>query len=313
MMQEQLLVLLGPTACGKTGIGVSLAQRLNGEIISADSVAVYHGLSIGSARPTLEEQCGIAHHLLDCVDCDTLDFSVAKYKELAVRAIDGVLSRQRLPILVGGSGLYIDALTAPMTYAITADPALRNELNQEYLQDPDAFWKRLYEADPATAGRLHLHDQKRIVRAMEIFRLTGVPMSRQTAAYATRQGETGAYSCRKIGLMMEREALYCRINARVDAMMCAGLLEEARRLYDRQLDRSLPAMKSIGYAQLFEYFDGLTTLSDAVDAIKRDTRRFAKRQMTWFRRDASIVWYPWERYSTESNLTQAILRDLEDR
>lgn len=310
-MREQLLVILGPTACGKTGVSIALAKRRNGEVVSADSVAVYRGMAIGSARPGEAERQGVRHHLLDCVDCGDADFSVARFKALAIAAIDDILSRNRLPILVGGSGLYIDAVTAPMTYASPNDPLLREKLNGEYLRDPAAFHARLRAVDPVTADRLHGNDQRRLVRAMEIYLLTGKPMSAQTGAYAAQQGERGRYSCRKIGLAMQRAELYRRIDARVDRMMADGLMEEARLLYERGLPRDLPAMKSIGYAQLFAYFDGSTTLDETVAAIKRDTRRLAKRQITWFKRDPNVTWFRWEDYESAAQLEQAVIETIE--
>lgn len=310
-MQEQLLVLLGPTACGKTGVGISLAQRLDGEIVSADSVAVYHGMEIGSARPSKQEQSGVRHHLLDCVSVDDRTFSVAQYRQMATAAIQDIQSRGKLPILVGGSGLYLDAVTAPMTYVAPSDPVLREKLNDDYAASPQLFWERLRACDPITADRLHVNDRKRLVRAMEVWELTGIPFSVQNENYAKRQASSGPFSCRKFGIELPRELLYQRINMRVDAMMRDGLETEARALYEQGFPRDLPAMKSIGYAQLFSYFDGETTLCEAVDLIKMRTRQFAKRQETWFRRDTGITWLRSDGNDRE-RIADAIVRKWEE-
>ena len=286
-----IVCIVGPTACHKTDVSVRLAKRLDAEIVSADSVQVYRGMDVGSAKPDKSEMDGVKHHLIDCLEIDAPSFSVSQYYQMAVAAIQGVLARDRLPLVVGGSGLYINALTTPLNFAVPSDPDVREELSAAYDTDPEASMRLLNECDPATAMRLSLRDKKRIVRALEVYRISGKPLSSFGGNFQTSVAQAGPFQPILLGLSMEREKLYQRINQRVERMMQKGLVEEARRIYDAGYARSLPAMQSIGYRQLFEYFDGARTLEGAIEQIKLDTRRFAKRQLTWFKRDDRIVWF----------------------
>lgn len=292
-MEERpaVLFIVGPTASGKTGLAIRCAQKVNAEVVSADSVQVYRLLDIGSAKPTEAEREGIPHHLLDCVDICDRSFSVSAYRQMAQTAIAEIVSRGRLPIVVGGSGLYINALIDPLNFAIPANAEIRQELSEAYDASPEQIWSRLQEADPDTAARLHINDKKRIVRALEVYFVGGKPLSEYGANFTKQDDSALPYRPILIGLTMERAELYARINRRVDEMMRCGLLDEVRMLQERGFARDLPALQSIGYRQLLAHLDGSGELEDAVEAIKRETRRFAKRQMTWFKRDNRIKWF----------------------
>lgn len=287
----RIVCILGPTACYKTECSIELAKRIGGEIVSADSVQVYIGMDIGSAKPTREEQEGIRHHMIDCVPIDTPEFSVSQYRTMATQAICEITARGHVPIVVGGSGLYLNALTYPLGFAVPRNDAIRARLFDAYDANPQSAFERLRAVDPGTAKRLHPNDKKRIVRALEVFDCSGKPLSEYGGDFQNEAEQQGPFEPLLFGLNMERTLLYERINRRVDVMMQQGLLEEARRIYDAHFDPNLPALRSIGYQQLFSYFDGERSLEEAVEQIKQDTRRFAKRQMTWFRRDLRIQWH----------------------
>lgn len=311
MEQPRILCIAGPTACHKTELSIQLAKAYGGEIVSADSVQVYIGMDVGSAKPTVAERQGIPHHLIDCLPIDTPSFSVSLFRTLALSAVDDILARGRLPIVVGGSGLYVDAILRPLGFAVPTDAAIRARLSLEYDDSPERTFARLQACDPLSAQRLHVHDKKRVVRALEVFEASGKPLSSYGGDFAGAQMQDAQYDPIMIGLTMERDALYRRIDARVDAMLANGLLAEAERIYHAGYDRSLPAMQSIGYRQLFDYLDGTVTLTEAVERIKRDTRRFAKRQLTWFRRDARIRWFDATEWSEQT--TADIIRFVKEK
>ncbi len=296
--RQRIVCIVGPTACHKTECSIELAKRVSGEIVSADSVQVYYGMDIGSAKPATEEQQGIPHHMIDCLPIDASDCSVSLFRDMASKAIGGIVSRNHTPIIVGGSGLYVNALTYPLGFAIPRDDTVRERVSKEYDENPGAAYARLTKIDPDTAIRLHPNDRKRIVRALEVFGCSGRPISAFGGDFHNSAEREAPFFPLMIGLYMDREQLYKRIDLRVERMIQAGLEQEARRIYDAGYNRMLPAMRSIGYQQLFSYFDGLATYEDTIEQIKRDTRRFAKRQMTWFRRDLRIRWHDvtnWEK------------------
>ncbi|MCQ2560371.1 MAG: tRNA (adenosine(37)-N6)-dimethylallyltransferase MiaA [Clostridia bacterium] len=282
-MKSKLLAIVGPTATGKTATAVRLAHQLNGSIISLDSMAVYKGLDIGTAKPSLEERQGIPHYLLDVLEPEQ-PFSVAQYEILARQAIREIQAQGRLPLLVGGTGLYLKAVTEKNNFAQSQpNPALRQKWEQIYAQKGrDYVYACLQKADPETAQRLHPNDQKRIIRALEVWEATGQPMS----ALVSNQPET-LYKLQIFGLYLEREKLYERINQRVDLMLEQGLLEEVKKLQGRV---NATAWQAIGYKELAAYLEGKLNWNEAVELIKRESRRLAKRQMTWFRRDPRIKW-----------------------
>jgi tRNA dimethylallyltransferase len=294
--QDRIIAIAGPTACKKSDLAIALCKRLNGEVVSTDSVQVYRGMDIGSAKPSTAQQKEIPHHMLDCVEINTPDFSVSQYRDMALKAVHGITLRGKLPIAVGGSGLYLNALISPLNFAVPRNEMIRDTLSAEYDRDRFGMFSELTATDPATANRLHPNDKKRIVRAMEVYRITGKPYSQFGNDFHNEAGlDAPLVPMAVIGLTMEREKLYRRIDQRVEQMMRDGLLEEARRIYERGYDPKLPAMQSIGYRQLFANFRGELSLDEAVEAIKIDTRHFAKRQMTWFRREPRIVWFDADR------------------
>ncbi len=301
MHNKKIICIVGPTACHKTETSIELAKRTNGEIVSADSVQVYIGMDIGSAKPTIEEQQGIKHHMIDCVSINTPEFSVSQFRILALQAIDDILTRGKTPIVVGGSGLYVNALTFPLGFAIPRDDKIRKEMESLYENNPHDAFDRLIIVDPITAERLHVNDKKRVIRALEVYACSGKPLSSYGNDFTNESGNTAPCEPLMIGLDMDRKLLYERINLRVDLMMKNGLLDEAKRIYDVGYDAKLPAMQSIGYRQLFSYFSGVCTLNEAIEKIKLDTRHFAKRQLTWFRRDKRIVWHDVTDYNAVKN------------
>lgn len=289
---KTVLCIVGPTACGKTALSVAIAQAFSGEIVSADAVAVYRGLDIGSAKPSKEERQGIPHFMIDCADITDDSFTVSAFREKAREAIEAILSRGDLPVIVGGSGLYLDAIFADMNFSAPSDPEIRAAIEKEYDRDQNAVFEALRAADAQTANRLHPNDKKRVVRALEVYRITDKPFSEINRAFEKAQQNDGTYRTIRIGLNTDRRILYDRIDRRVDRMMEQGLPEEAYSLFDRGFtpDR-YRAMQSIGYAQLYEAYCGRCTEAEAVDRIKLDTRHFAKRQITWFKRNRDTVWF----------------------
>jgi tRNA dimethylallyltransferase len=292
---KPLLMICGPTACHKSETALRLAERMGGEILSIDSVAVYRGMDIGSAKPDAAERQRVPHHLIDIVDPNDTGFSVAAFQQAADEVLRDLDRRNVQPILVGGSGLYCDAVLEDMGYALPSDKALRNRLEQAYDADPQAFFEQMAGDDGPSGQKLHVNDKKRVVRAREVFLLSGKPFSAFNQEYLAAQ-RNSRYLAVRIGLNMPREKLYAGIDRRVDRMMAQGLLEEVKGLKAKGYDRKLPAMQAIGYAQLMAYLEGEVSLETAVENIKRATRQFAKRQLTWFRREERIRWFDCENY-----------------
>jgi len=286
--KPKVLVIVGPTASGKTPLGVALAKRLGGEIISADSMQIYKHMSIGTAKVSLDEMQGVPHHLVDCVSPDE-EFSVAKYKAAALEAIEAILSRGKLPIIIGGTGLYINSLSLPWDFQKKdSDEKKRWRLTAEAeVIGNKALYERLKSVDPVTAEIVHPNNLNRLIRALEIYELTGKPKSdfdEETKKHSV------PYDYIILGLDWDRETLYERINRRVDRMIEEGLIEETKMLIERGYDWNLTAMKAIGYKELKAYLEGESSLAEAVTILKRDSRHYAKRQMTWFRKDKRIQW-----------------------
>lgn len=295
---KKIALIVGPTACGKTAASIRVAQMLDAEIISADSIQIYRGLDIGSAKPTPDEMCGVPHHMLDVVDYCEGDFSVSKFRQMADKCIADISGRGKVPLVVGGTGLYVNALTFPLSFAgVAADETLRERLREEEENEPGCLYRRLQAIDPQRASQLHPNDQKRIIRAIEIYELSQRPMSEESRDFQNAQEAAPPYDSIILGLTMDRGSLYTRINQRVDQMMEAGLLQEVQRIHAAGMNPALPALQGIGYKQLLAHLNGEYSLEEAVELIKRETRRFAKRQWTWFRRDKRIQWFDVGTYS----------------
>ena len=309
---KPLLLICGPTACHKSETALRIAERRGGEILSIDSVAVYRGMDIGSAKPDLSERQRVPHHLIDITDPDDTSFSVAAFQQAADAALLDLDRRHIQPILVGGSGLYCDAVLENMGYALPADKELRAKLEQAYDADPMSFFEQMARDDGPSGEKLHLNDKKRVVRAREVFLLSGKPFSSFNQAYMVAQ-RRDRYPAVRVGLTMPREKLYTAIDRRVDCMMAQGMLDEVKGLKARGYDRKLPAMQAIGYAQLYAHLAGEVPLAEAVENIKRATRQFAKRQLTWFRRDERIKWFDCEHYEAAySQIEQYAKENLYD-
>lgn len=283
----RVAAVVGPTASGKTALGVEIAKALNGEVISADSMQIYRGMDIATAKPTAEEMQGIPHHLIDFLDRGTA-FSVADYVELAGKVIKDVDSRGKLPVIVGGTGLYISSLLENIKFAdIECDEKLRKRLENEAAEKGNKYlFEKLKIADPESAAELHPNNLVRVIRALEVFELTGKKLSQYKAE--SRLEET-PYDSVIIGLSYsDRQKLYDRINRRVDIMVESGLVEEARAVFESGNMKT--AGNAIGYKELIPYFRNECSLEECVEKIKQETRRYAKRQLTWFRKNAKIHW-----------------------
>ena len=286
MNKPLVVVVLGPTASGKTSLGIEIAERLDGEIVSADSMQIYENMDIATAKPGKAELERVVHHLIGFLPVGD-SFSVAKYKEKAVRVIDDILSREKLPVVVGGTGLYIDTLVKNTEFFDYESSDIREKLEKRCeTEGIDALFKELEGIDPETADRLHINDVKRIIRALEVYYQTGRTISDQAQLSHINESR---YNWCLIGLRaQDRQYLYDRINKRVDIMLEEGLLDETVAFFEN--DRSKTAAQAIGYKELKPYIDGLVSLDEAVEKLKMETRRYAKRQLTWFRRNPDINW-----------------------
>ena len=286
---EKLIALVGPTAVGKTAVGIALAGRLNGELISADAVAVYKRLDIGSAKPTKDEQARVRFHLLDVAEPED-DFTMTDFERLADAAIADIRSRGKLPILLGGTGLYVRAVTAQLSIPAAAPQPEFRAARWAEVEVHGVPWlhAQLAVIDPPSAAKIQPMDGKRIIRALEVFEITGQPMS----AFHTPEGVHGILKpgVQILGLDREREALYERIDSRVDQMLAEGFADEVRGLLEAGISREAKSMGSLGYRHLVQFLCDGVTLEDASAMIKRDTRRYAKRQLSWFRNDPAVNW-----------------------
>lgn len=304
-----LVVITGPTATGKSEVGVLVAEKVGGEIISADSMLIYRGMDIGTAKPTPDEMRGIPHHMIDIVEPDE-DYSVALFQEQARAVIKEIHERNKLPVLVGGTGLYVRAVIDDYDFSgARGDKSLRENLLKEATDNgPESLHQRLSEVDPQAASKLHPRDTRRVIRALEVYHLTGKPISSyQRVDQCTRP----LYNLFMFGLNMDRDKLYRRIEQRVDRMIAAGLVDEVRGLLLRGFSVELNSMRGLGYKEIAAYLTGMLSLEQAVELLKRNTRRFAKRQLTWFRRDTRIKWYNIDEYGGHEAVAKEIAGQLE--
>lgn len=285
-MKEKLIVIVGPTAVGKTKTSIEIANRFNGEIISGDSMQIYKGMDIGTAKITKDEMDGIPHHLIDIKD-PREPFSVAEFQDKAKRLISEISGRNKIPMIVGGTGLYIRSVTHDYDFTdVIGNETYRQELEEfAKTHGNDALHSKLKHVDIESYHKIHPNNVKRVIRALEIYKESGKTMTE----YLSEQDNEEPYEYVIIGLTMEREKLYERINQRVDHMIQDGLIDEVKRLYDQGI-KDCQSVLAIGYKELYEYFEGYCTLEESIETLKRNSRRYAKRQLTWFKNQMEIDW-----------------------
>ena len=309
--KKPLIVLTGPTAVGKTNLSIRLAKKIGGEIISADSMQIYKKMNIGTAKISPEEMAGVPHYLVDELDPGE-EFNVVAFQQMAKKAMKQIYENGHIPIVVGGTGFYIQALLYDVDFSEHETEekyrqelvALEQEKGREYL------YEMLKQADPEYAAIVHSNNVKRVIRALEYYHETGRKLSEHNAQ---QRENSSPYQFVYLVLNDEREILYDRIDRRVDQMMEAGLLQEVEALVKEGYERTLVSMQGLGYKEFFDYFDGKCTLEETVDIIKRDTRRFAKRQLTWFRRENEVCWMNKQDYPDGDALFHEILKILKEK
>ncbi|NPV52598.1 MAG: tRNA (adenosine(37)-N6)-dimethylallyltransferase MiaA [Firmicutes bacterium] len=311
-MAGPLVALAGPTAVGKTELSIELALRMNAEVVSCDSMQIYRYMDIGTAKPSPAERRGVPHHLIDIADPGEA-FNVARYQELARRAIDGILARGKLPLLVGGTGLYLRAATTDYLFPVPeANWEVRERLRVQAEEiGVQGLYEELRRVDPVAAGRIHPNDLRRIVRALEVHILTGQPISELQEGH---EGRVFHYNPTvTICLMRNRAALYARINARVDRMIEMGLVDEVQWLLQRGNKKTLTSAQATGYKEITYYLAGLCTLDEAISLIKRNTRRYAKRQITWFKKEPGVTWVNLDAFGSFSEAVENIHHLIEGK
>lgn len=294
MEQRRILCVVGPTACGKTTMGIKLAQRYNGEVVGVDSMQIYRGMQVGSAAPGMDEMEDIPHHMIGIADPGE-NWSVARFAEAADLYIQNILSRNKLPVLVGGTGLYLEAIIAGRTFAPgSVEGEIRQSLQRELEEGGiGPLLEELREIDPEAAGRLHPADEKRILRALEVYRETGKTISQHNRE---TQAQPKRYEPLYIGLAFrDREDMRAAIDQRADKMLQGGLEKEVRELLRREIPRDATAMQAIGYKELLAAIEGSCTMEEALEQVKVRSRQYAKRQLTWLRRNPDIHWIYWEK------------------
>lgn len=287
-MKAKVIVIVGPTASGKTALSIELAKRINGEIVSCDSMQIYKDMTIGSAKPTKEEMQGIRHYMIDIIEPNKR-FSVAEYKKQAEHAISEILSKGKNPIVVGGTGLYADSLIYGIEYPeIEFDENYRNELEKisQTVEGLENLYKKAKEIDEKAISKISKNDKKRIIRILEIFHSTG---KTKTDLEAESRKNGPKYDYKIFAINMDRDILYDRINKRVDLMIKEGLIDEVKNLL-KKYDKFPTAMQGLGYKEVVEYLEGILTKEEMIEKIKQETRRYAKRQLTWFRKNKQTIW-----------------------
>lgn len=317
MTKTRMICIAGATASGKTAAAVELAKLTDGEIVSADSMQVYRHMDIGSAKPTKEEMQGIPHHLIDCIEIDRHGYSVSEYRDLATKAIYDIAGRGKLPIVCGGTGLYINSLVYPLNFAdADRDDALRERLRKMEEDEKGCLYAYLERIDEKTAKRLHPNDTKRIIRAIEVYEKSGKPLSEHGNDFRNENGADIEFDPVMFGITMPRELLYARIEKRVDAMMRDGLLQEVQSIMQLPcFSEELPAMQGLGYKQIISHIlhNDPPTLEETIYRIKLETRHFAKRQLTWFRRDDRIKWIDATEYGGAEKTAQRMAQIIDER
>ena len=303
-LKEKVVVLIGPTAVGKTNLSIELAKKFDGEIISGDSMQIYKGMDIATAKISKEEMQGVPHHLIDILEPDE-SFSVAQFQELVRKKITEITSRGKVPFIVGGTGLYIQAVLYDYQFQETAtDTAFRTKLEEmAQAEGTLTIHDMLNKVDSEAAAAIHHHNVRRVIRALEVFHVTGRKMSDTQR----EQKQESLYDAALIGLTKERNVLYERINKRVEQMLEIGLLEEVQHFYEKGI-RDCQSLQAIGYKEIYKYYDGLLSLEDSIEELKQNSRRYAKRQLTWFRNKMNVQWFD----MTESVKTHDITKNLQE-
>lgn len=312
ILKKPLIILTGPTAVGKTKLSIELAKAVNGEIISADSMQVYKHMDIGSAKIKKEEMCGVSHHLIDVLEPDE-EFHVVRFQEMAKQAMEEIYAKGKVPILAGGTGFYIQAVVKDIDFSKETEKSpVREELEKLAEEKGCAYLhERLQQVDPKSAEKIHANNVKRVIRALEYFELTGKPISLHNEEEAAKESP---YNVAYFVLNDVRERLYERIDARVDAMLQEGLVEEVSGLAKKGYTKDMVSMQGLGYKEILSYLDGSYTLDEAVYILKRDTRHFAKRQLTWFKREKDVIWVNKQDFHYEENeILNYILENCEKR
>ncbi|MEW6702827.1 MAG: tRNA (adenosine(37)-N6)-dimethylallyltransferase MiaA [Bacteroidota bacterium] len=304
-MERKVIVIVGPTCSGKTRIGISLAEKLRTEIISADSRQVYKYLNIGTASPAAEELTKIKHHFINFLEPDE-DYNVSRFEIDALKIIDELFEKEKIPLVVGGSGLYVKALIDGIFNLVDVDEEYRAELKRKRESFGNQYlYEELVRIDPESASKMLPQNWKRVMRALEVFYITGEPIWKFQKSYKRN------VDCKFIqfGLKWEREKLYRNIERRVDEMMTNGLVNEVKNIFAKGYTKNLNALNTVGYKEIISYLESEITLERAVELIKRNTRRFAKRQLTWFRKDERIIWLPIESEFDIDNAVTSILKE----
>ena len=305
---RDLIILTGPTAVGKTALSIGLAKAVNGEIISADSMQVYKKMDIGTAKITAAEMQGVKHHLIDILDPGE-DFNVVLFKEYALKAMEDIYSRGRIPIIVGGTGFYIQALLYDIDFEENDnDMSYREELqNLASLHGNNYIHDMLGKVDPKSAEKIHANNVKRVIRALEFYKKTGTKISEHNE---TESQKESPYNFEYFVLCDDRAKLYDKIDRRIDIMLEDGLVDEVRRLVAEGYDRSLVSMQGLGYKEIIDYLQDRCSFDEAVYTLKRDTRHFAKRQITWFKREKHVTWVNKNEYESEADILEYMLERL---
>lgn len=305
--KRPLIILTGPTAVGKTALSIKLAQQINGQMISADSMQVYRHMDIGTAKITIEEMQGIPHYLIDVLE-PTEEFNIVRFQQMAKAALEQIYAAGAIPIVVGGTGFYIQSLLYDIRFEESNEDTGYRDALQQLATDrgPEYLHRLLAEVDPAAASGIHAHNVKRVIRALEFYHQTGTRISEHNEEQRKRPSP---YQFLYFVLNDDRQALYTRIDQRIDQMLEAGLVTEVRMLKDMGCTRDMVSMQGLGYKEILDYLEGRCTLDDAIYILKRDTRHFAKRQLTWFRREPDVIWLNRTDYPDDT----AILQDMLNR
>ena len=311
-MKKPLIVLTGPTAVGKTSLSISLAKAVNGEIISADSMQVYKGMDIGSAKIRKEEMQGVTHYLVDILEPEE-EFHIVKFQELAKAALEEIYAKGKIPILVGGTGFYIQAVTRDIDFTQAEQETSYREELEQFAKEKGAEYlhEKLREVDSKSAENIHANNVKRVIRALEFYHQNGTPISEHNEE---QKQQTSPYNLAYFVLTAPREILYERIDRRVDQMMEEGLLEEVKSLRERGCHRGMVSMQGLGYKEILAYLEGEYPLEEAVRILKRDTKHFAKRQLTWFRREQDVIWVDKEQFHwNEAEILEYMMSVLKEQ